>query len=341
MSDRLGGDRAESLDLAAVASWLCLCWVVVVVPGVNTTPLRLTVVLPGALVLPGYALLTSLRPDRGSSATPAGDVERAALAVSGSVAICTLVGIALLSTALPVTGTSALACLSVVIFVSVAVTAARRGQFGVPSKASVRPSVLSGLLAGYRDAGAVSATVVALVAIASVVGGAGTVALLTVHEPAGHAALAVEPVAGPNTTEGQIRVTDDTPLRVSLVHRRPAGETYTVVALLEQTDGNGAVTSVRRLETFTFSLTTDERWTTRHQPDNISSASRPRIAYVLYRGQDPDTTRSARTRVHLWVNETVQTTTPNESEQVGSPNTASTSLPLSTSGEAAIGVARP
>ena len=243
------GETAQ-VDLALVVGWLCLCWVAVAVPPVNASPLRPLVAVPAALVLPGYAVLAALAPRDGDPALPS--VERFALAIAGSVAVCMLVGILLLSTALP----------------------------------------------ARSEVGAVSATVALLVGVAAVAGAVGIVALLGVHEPAGHATLAVEHPAE-NVSITDAPVTADAPLVVTVENRRPAATTYTLVMLVEWVDGEGGVNTTRRLDTDTVSLEPGDRWTKRYRPEGVDGGAR--LAFELYRGSDPSGEDSTDTRVHLWL----------------------------------------
>jgi hypothetical protein len=312
--DPPGDDRDGRLDLVLAVGWWCLCWVVVAVPLVNASPIRPLVVVPAALVVPGYAVLAAITPTDSTVETAGWAVERLALAVSGSVAVCILVGIALLSTPVPVTGVTVLFSLTVVVFAGVAVAARRLDGPVVPS-AIPRPSRSKPELPDVReltdrtfpsnrtDIGAVPVTVAILVSVAALVGGAGTATLLRVHEPAGHAALAVEP-AGTNASVAETRITPDTPLRVSLVSRHSQPSTYTIIALVEQPNASGTVGATRRLATFTVSPTDGERWTTRHTPASISDENESRLVYELYRGSSAGSDRTPRTQVHLWVNAT-------------------------------------
>jgi|GEM_PF-6355560 len=312
--DPPGDDRTGRLDLVLAVGWWCLCWVVVVVPLVNASPIRPLVVVPAALVVPGYAVLAAITPTDSTVETAGWAVERLALAVSASVAVCILVGVALLSTPVPVTGVTVLFSLTAVVLAGVTVAVLRSDGPLVPATLT-RPfgSVLE--LPGVReltdrtfpsnrtDIGAVSVTVAILVSVAALAGGAGTATLLWVHEPAGHAALAVEP-AGTNASVAETRITADTPLRVSLVHRGSQPSTYTVLALVEHPNASGAVVTNRRLATFTVSLADGERWTTRHTPASISGENESRLVYELYRGSSARSDRTPRTRIHLWLNAT-------------------------------------
>ena len=282
-------------DLALVVGWLTLCWVAVAVPPVNASPLRPLVVVPAALVLPGYAVLAALAPRDDALARLS--VERFTLAVAGSVAVCLLLGILLLSTALPVSGVSVLALLSAVTLTGVAVTARRRGGFELPSRPAVSRSPFPALPA-RSEVDAVSATAAVLVGVAAVAGAVGTVALLGVHGPAGHATLGVEHAAE-NDSVTDAPVTADTPLVVTVGNRRPAATTYTLVALVERVDGEGDVAATRRVETETVTLAPDEHWMKRYRLEDADVPAR--LAFELHRGSDSPGDGAADTRVHLWL----------------------------------------
>jgi hypothetical protein len=206
-----------------------------------------------------------------------------------------LVGILLLSTALPVSGVSVLALLSGVTLAGVVAAARRRGGLELPSRPTVSRSPFPALPA-RSEVGAVSATVALLVGVAAVAGAVGTVALLGVHEPAGHATLAVEHPAE-NVSITDAPVTADTPLVVTVENRRPTAMTYTLVMLVERVDGEGGVDTTRRLDTDTVSLEPGDRWTKRYRPEGVDGGAR--LAFELYRGSDPSGEDSADTRVHL------------------------------------------
>jgi len=313
MAERSPEGRGR-LDLAVAVGWWCLCWVVVAVPPVNASPVRPLVVVPAALVLPGYAVLVAVAPRDQSTDVAGWAVERLVLSIGASVAVCILVGIALLSTPLPVTGVTALLALTGVVLTGTGITARRRDGPAVLSRSA--PTTTSGpagalsAVAGVVDrlrgvdrteVGTISATVAVLVAVATVAGGVGTAALLGIHDPAGHAALAVAP-ADTNASITEIRVTSGTPLRVSLVHERSQPATYTVVALVQRTNGSSTVVATDRLDTFTASLDPGERWTTRHRPTSITSENESRLVYELYRGDGVKSDRPPRSSVHVWVN---------------------------------------
>lgn len=332
MAERPPEDRGR-VDLAVAVAWCCLCWVVVAVPPVNASPVRPLAVVPAALVLPGYAVLVAAVPRDRSTNVVGWAVERLVLAISASVAVCILVGIALLSTPVPVTGVTVLLPLTAVILVGAGIAArrrdgpavspasTRRGELATLADVAALPDV-TGVVGRLRgtdrtETGAVSATVAVLVVVATVAGGVGTAALLGVHDPAGHAALAVEP-AGTNASIAEVRVTDGTPLRVSLVHDRSQPATYTVVALVERTDASGAVVATERLDTFPVSLDPGERWTTRHRATSITSENASRLVYELYRGDSAESDRRPRTGVHVWVN--ASTSTGSNSTTSAGPN---------------------
>jgi len=78
-------------DLRIVLLWLILAPVVIFVPPLSESALRVIVAIPLVLFLPGYALLAALFPRK----TDMGMGERAALSVGMSVALVPLVGLVL------------------------------------------------------------------------------------------------------------------------------------------------------------------------------------------------------------------------------------------------------
>ncbi|PSP50330.1 hypothetical protein BRC60_05365 [Halobacteriales archaeon QH_1_68_42] len=188
-----------------------------------------------------------------------------------------LVGILLLSTALPVPASRSWPCSAASHSLGWSSRPAVAGDSNSPSDRRSR-SPFPALLA-RSEVGAVSATVALLVGVAAVAGAVGTVALLGVHEPAGHATLGVEHAAE-NDSVTDAPVTADTPLVVTVGNRRPAATTYTLVALVER-------------------LAPDERWTKRYRLEDADVPAR--LAFELHRGSDSPGDGAADTRVHLWL----------------------------------------
>jgi uncharacterized membrane protein len=160
-------------DLAAVVALVALVDVVVLVPVLNESPVRVVLGLVFVLVLPGYAVVAALFPETGTvdepdgtpdasgetAATDAADtadatgtdepsgtrsidgIERAALSVALSIPVVALLGLAVSLTPLGVTLATTLPVVSAATLAATAVAARRRSrlpeseQFHVPYRA--------------------------------------------------------------------------------------------------------------------------------------------------------------------------------------------------------------
>lgn len=283
------GPSTRTVAVAVV--WLGLTWLAVLVPGLRESSLRAVLAVPATLVLPGYAVVAALFPggDNGPTA-----VERAALAVAASLAVCLLLGVGLLVSPAPLTPVGALLGVSAVTVGGLGV--ARRRSAPRPDGADA-PAL--GDLRETLRAGGLGAAVAGLVVVSAVAGGGGAVVLLGAHDPPGYAEFAVlPPDDGRSLSTAAYReaAAADRPLRVRVTNHHDRTVRYAVVAVHQRAAADGELAAIRS-ERFTASVGTNETWTVRHRPGANATG---RVVYRLHRGDDGPRVATA----HVWLNAT-------------------------------------
>lgn len=111
-------------DLTLGLAWLGIAILVIFVPFLDQSPIRVALALPVLLFLPGYSLVSALFPKEGEMDL----LERLALSVGLSIAIVPLVGLGLNYTPFGIRLVPLLICISVFIFVMFLITHYRRAR---------------------------------------------------------------------------------------------------------------------------------------------------------------------------------------------------------------------
>lgn len=322
-SSRLGRLPA---DLAATVGLVVLTDLVVLLPGVSASPLRVLVGLPFLLFLPGYALVAALFPEAG----PGGDdksgdggaidgLERVALSFGLSLAVLPVVGIALHFTPWGIQLVPILAALSLVTLALVAVAAGRRRRipeserFAVPYRdwlAGARADLFAP--ATRTDAALNVVLAVSLVTAAAFAGYA--VAVPKQSEQFTEFYVLTEDEAGEPVAEGYpttLAVGESTSLVLGIENHEHEPVTYTVVVRLQDVDvGSDNQTVVAReaeLDRFQVDLAHDEAWQEPYAVVPPFAGDRLRLQFLLYRGGDIPAAPAADTayhELHLWVDVT-------------------------------------
>ncbi|MFB6130633.1 MAG: DUF1616 domain-containing protein [Salinigranum sp.] len=348
------GDDARSWWASLARFWpypadLTVMLVLVVVtllsvfsPRLEETPLRLLVGLPFLLFLPGYAFVAALFPERNAStaAEPAnpesdrfertpvpgvsgsiGGVARVALSFGASVALVTLVGLALNRTPWGIRLAPVVLALSGIVVGCTAVAAYRRQalpegeQFRVPYRrwyARIRDELLH---PETRVDAALNVCVILSLVVA-----------------AGGIAYAISPPQGdPGTTElslltrndngtlvadgypTDLEVGDSAPIVVGVTDREGGPVQYSVVVQLQRVtvdgtdkDRHARVTKREELDRFRAKLSANETWRHTYRFAPSTTGENLRLMFLLYRGDPPSapTSANAYREVHLWMNVT-------------------------------------
>lgn len=306
---RLGGTMA---DLIGVVGYLLVASaaVTLLAPG---DPVRVLVVLPVLLFLPGYAVLAAVFPWR-SGRGPAGSytpdtVERIGLSFGVSVALAVLVGLVLSVEQLGFDAAVVLLGLSTVVVGGVLVAAVRRWSTSESMGVSLEGvgSAL-GLNEPTWTRRLLNLSVVLALTLAVVVVAA-TIAVPTAGESYTEFSLFTR------TADGTL-VTSDYPdtlvegeagsLVVGLENHERQPVTYTVVVALqrvETTDDGLRVVEQTELDRLQASLADGETWTQPHEVTPTTSGEDLRLVYLLYHGDAPATASvdTADDELHLWV----------------------------------------
>ena len=331
--------RELPADLAAVLAVVALTNLVVFLPVVNDSPLRVVVGLAFVLFVPGYAFVAALFPEAGEPPTaepdpaesdgddadaasvPAGDrgidgVERVALSFGLSIAVVPLLGLALNFTPFGIRLVPILVTLSGFTVVATAVAAARRRELPADERFAV--PYRSWLAAGRRELLDPPSRLDAALNVALVL------AVLLATSSVVYA-IAVPPQGERFTefyvlTEGEDGdlVADGYPeafapgepesLYVGIGNNEHETVDYTVVVQLQRVEGEGndsRVTAREPVERFSATLEHNETWL--QQRDLTVSGELAgedlRLTFLLYDGDVPaaPTRENAYRDLHLWV----------------------------------------
>lgn len=321
MTDAAATTETGNADLGVALAALLLADAAVFLPVVSESPLRLALVLPVLLLVPGYAVVAALFPeDRGlPSARPADDprlglLGRVVLSVGASVGVVAAVALTLDFTVFGFQLVPLLAGVTVLTVAATAAAWARRRAVPAPRQAAPTEDAVAGakafLVGGSRRDRALSALLVVSLVVA-----AGAVYAAPSE---GEGELSVSLLAESNGTLAaddyptELVVGEPTTLFLAVDNGAPEPTTATVVVRLQSVAVEGTdvtVTSQRVLDRYTVQVpgnTTEivERAVT---PDR--TGERLRLAYHVYRGAAPEGTgpEEADRSVHLWV--TVRTAT--------------------------------
>lgn len=334
----MGTDRSSSLvDLVAVSLAAGLP-VVVVSAGVQSTALRILVVLPLLLFLPGYALLSVLYPEAREDCDPpltheAGDgidkamrsrlrgltvIDFLGLSVAASIALTPTVAVAehaVRGTLTPLIQVVALAGLTVGLSV---LALLRRLSRPANARYAV-PLGLPAFMARYFEAdsgrlgntGAFEARNQSEVLVNVFVAGALVLALTG-------AALAVTQSPAEQDFEELAVLTENAdgdyemgnypddlsgsePLFVSVTNNRDAGAEYVVVGTLETVDQDGEVQERDEQLRQSVEIGSGERVYVRHDPAASLSGERLRLRYDLYTTSGGEPEDDPVRSVYLWI----------------------------------------
>jgi len=303
-------DRAF-LDLWAVVASVLLTGLVVLLPVVRESPLRVVVALAFVLFAPGYALVAALFPERGASDDGGIDgLERAVLSFGASLAVVPLVGLVVNFTPWGITLAPVVVSLGALTLALTALAGVRRARVvpqqrftvSVPSLAGARDELLDP--ADRTDAALNVVLVVSLLVAASTVTYA--VAAPTQGETFTELSLLTENDDGELVADGYPRNFtrgDAEPLVVTVTNRESERTNYTLVAELQRVsvvDGDVRVEDANQLHRYNPTLADNESWRQRHLVEPELTGENLRLQYSLYRGDEA--TGDAYRTVNLWVN---------------------------------------
>ncbi|MFC4406282.1 DUF1616 domain-containing protein [Haloarchaeobius iranensis] len=342
--------RTLPADLAATAVLVVLTTLAVFLPVVNETPLRVVLGLPFVLFVPGYAFITALFPEDGSSPATAEDdsteeydvddpetsrsgidgIERVALSFGLSIALVPLIGLVLNFTPFGIRLVPIVVSLDAFTLVCIAVAAQRRQQlptedrFEVPYREWYAAGRDEFLEPDSRGDAVLNVLLVASILLATASVGY-AVAVPKEGEQFSEFYVLTENESGD-------LVADDYPTNYTVGEQRPVvvgignheGEQteYTVVTSLQRVElvdnrTNISVLEETELERYTTTVPRGENATRNVPIQPTFTGENLRVVFLLYRGSPPanPTVDNAYRELHLWVN----VSATNESVSIPSP----------------------
>ena len=330
--------RIFPADLTTVVALTILTILVVFLPVVQETPLRVVFGLPFVLFLPGYAFIAALFPEAGESpidTEPDGDsetetdesgwaagvrdrgidgIERVALSFGLSIAIVPLIGLVLNFTPWGIRLTPIMIAVSGFTIVAAVIAAVRRWELPPEERFSVpyREWLAAGRAELFEPDDRIDATLNVLLAL-SILLAVGSVGY----------AIAV-PAEGERFSEFYLLTENDDgelvaadypsefvqgegqPLVVGIGNNEHETVSYVVVIQLQQVEHAGNETTVAEraeLDRFETTLAHNETWHHHHEVAPTLVGEELRLTYLLYTDEVPETpTRENAYRdLHLWV----------------------------------------
>jgi uncharacterized membrane protein len=325
--------RQLPADLTAIGVLVILTIAVVLIPGLNSTPLRALVGLVFVLFPPGYAFIAALFPEGASTGNSADeadpstggriprpgsgidDLERVALSFGTSIAIVPLIGLILNFTPWGIRLVPVLLSLSGFTLCMTALAAIRRWnlpedeRFRVPYKHWMAATKAELLEPETQTDAALN--VVLVIALLLAVGSVGYVVsvpnqgesfsefyLLTKND-SGQFVADDYPT---NFTQGESK-----PLYVGISNHEHQRESYTVVVLLQRIEVANNTTRIQNtqeLKRFQTTLDKNSTWRKQHTISPSMTGDRLRLQYLLYKDRVPPnpSQKSAYRELHLWIN---------------------------------------
>jgi uncharacterized membrane protein len=309
-------------DLAAVLGLVLLTALVVLLPVVRETHLRVIVSIPFLLFAPGYALVAALFPEAPKNEQetlpnrPLTGLERLVMSLGSSVALIPLIGFTLNFTPAGIGLIPMLIAISIFTVICIAIAAKRRLALEPNRRFCVSPSAwyrsLDRFLARKTQTDRVLNVVLILV-------------LLFAMTSAGYAFI--EQQRGKQYTElylltqdsngdfvtdnypTELTATQSQPLTVGVRNHEHERINYAIVAELQRVDSRGDPTNVleaERLDSYSVMLAPNETDRQERTLTPTLVGDQLRVVFLLYRGQPPDDPRvdNAYRWVHLNVNVT-------------------------------------
>ena len=318
--------RRLTADLVAVIALTVATVIVVVVPVINETPLRVGFGLLFVLFLPGYAFIAALFPEEGTGPTPEAEatdsdfgdrgidgIERVALSFGLSIAIVPLIGLVLNFSPWGIRLLPVLFSVAGFTLVAAVVGAIRRWELPAEDRLKVpyREWIAVGKAEVFEPDYRFDAALTFVVAV-SVVLAVGSVGYAVTAPPPGEQFtefyLLTEDEQGGLVADNyptDFEVGQAEPLIVGIGNQEHEEVHYTVVVELQRVAPEENATVVERSEVARFEVTVahNETWHQQHTiaPDLIGDNLR--LQYLLYIDdpQDEPDRETAYRDPHLWI----------------------------------------
>lgn len=328
--------RSLPADLAAISFLVFLTIAVVLIPGLNETPIRAFVGLVFVLFPPGYAFIAALfpedtptestvdtaSPDEKDSRLPRpgsgiDGLERVALSFGTSIAIVPLIGLILNFTPWGIRLVPVLLSLSAFTLCMIGIGAVRRNQLPEEERFSVPYQTWFGRARGElfepdTRGDAVLNVVLVLSILLATASVTYAVAIPKQGESFSEFYLLTKNDDGKlvadnypqNFTQGKSK-----PVIVGIENHEHDRKRYSVVVLLQNVtmeNNSTVVNDQQRLQRFQTTLGQNKTWRTTHKITPRMTGERLRVLYLLYKDGVPSTptANNAYRELHLWVNVT-------------------------------------
>jgi len=312
------------MDLAGVVGIVALTGVVLLLPRVRTSPVRLLFAILFVLFVPGYAAIAALFPESSprkgdttlGSQSDSGSldtVDRLVLSAGLSVVISGVITIAAALTPWGVRTTLVFLGTATVTIGLVNIAARRRRR--LPPESRYQAPVKTWLVESKNallDPPTTRQTVLNVLFVAGLLLAVGTAGYATLAAPqstytelyllsdSGDGSLAADDYP---TTYTQFEGRD---MVVGVRNFERETVEYTLLVQLQRVQTENETTQVDRriqLDRFTLSLAHNETWQRRHTVQPPIAGDQLRLTYLLYRGQPPAApmTENAYRTVRLWI----------------------------------------
>ncbi|WP_231190002.1 DUF1616 domain-containing protein [Haladaptatus sp. DYF46] len=343
--------RTLPADLTAICLLVFLTLAVVLIPGLNETPIRAFVGLVFVLFPPGYAFIAALFPEDIPAELPSNEstpdtedsrlprpgtgidgLERVALSFGTSIAIVPLIGLILNFTPWGIRLVPVLLSLSAFTLCMTAVGAVRRNDLPEEERFSVPYRSWFGRARGELFEPDTRADAVLNVVLV----------LCILLATASVTYAVVIPKQGESFTEfylltenkQQKLVADDYPTNFTYDQSKPVvvgignheghRENYSVVVLLQDVtaqNNSTVVTEQRQLRRFDTGVESNGTWRTTHRIRPKMTGDRLRVVYLLYKDGVPanPAVNNAYREIHLWINVTAGNGTTSSKRAAPSP----------------------
>ncbi|WP_135664254.1 DUF1616 domain-containing protein [Halorhabdus rudnickae] len=324
-------------DLAGVCLWTVLTLVVVSVPWISETPLRVVLGFVFVLFVPGYAFVAALFPeaagtDRDGTAEERGrgrsvvagrgidGIERTALSFALSIAIVSLVGLALNFSPWGIRPVPIVVSLTTLTLGFVVLAAYRRRQ--LPSGERLQVPYQEWIVAGRSELFAPDSrtdTALNVLLLLSVLLATASVAYAVMGTRQGDAFtelyLLNEDADGQLVAENYsttLAVGQSKPLVVGIGNHEHEPMDYTVVIALQRVERDGDATTVleeQELDRLATSVEANGTWHQRYEAKPTMTGEELRLVFLLYRGEPPadPSVENAYRWNHVFVNVTSST----------------------------------
>lgn len=272
----------KDFDLKLTILVTLLCIPFVILPQLNETPIRIILGLPLLIFLPGYSFIEALFPKK----YDLGEIERIALSFGLSIAIVSLLGLALNYTPFGIRLTPILTLLSLFIISLSIVAWVRRMKFPAEERFSVPFERLLKFNLGQSvlDKG------LSIILIASIIISFATLTYAVVTPKTGERFTEFY-ILGPNGTASDyptdLKIREEGKVIIGIVNQEFENITYCL-----EINFNGSLIHEEH-----FFLIENEKWEISFTFNAIEIGENQKLEFLLYKDQERETYRT----LHLWI----------------------------------------